>query len=182
MKKITYHYRSSFSYLNILPSRANTYVYSKDVLNYASTYGFIKQGGSWFSALDNEGNELYKCQGGPKMAKYIELNPEFYITLKLQVYSKIYEPYEFYYHFEKLKRFLKNEFEAMKKRAEEKIKYTELDQEELEILETLKESVYPLDSKTINNYLTERQIESALFELKRYYDDDEIELIKKRNN
>lgn len=172
--------RTSYSYLNVLVSRPTTFIYTKDVLNYASKFEFIKVAGSWFTAYSNDGKELYKCQGGTRMASYIELNPSFYITLKMQVYSKIYEPYEFYFHFKTLKDFLSKEFEAMKERAEEKIKYSELDEEELETVAELTELVFPLSDVKITDYLTDKQIDSALFELSRFYPEEELEKIKKR--
>lgn len=174
--------RNSFSLLNVLPSRAYTFNYFNDVLTYANKFGFIKQAGAWYYAYDSNGVELYKCSGGAKMVSYIQNNPTFYIGLKLQVYSKIYEPYEFYFHFKQLKDRLQKEFISIQNTVSDRLRFEDLNDEDREECEKFIKFDSGLDEKKITDFLNEKQIDLALHELKRFYDTETVEEISKRNN
>ncbi|MGL5711142.1 MAG: hypothetical protein ACRCW9_09935 [Cetobacterium sp.] len=168
--------------LNVLPSRPTTFNYYNDVLAYCVKFGFIRNSGAWFYASDASGNEIYKCSGGAKMAQYIQNNPTFYINLKLQVYSKIYEPFEFYFHFKQLKDRLEKEFASIKKTVENRLRFEDLSDEDREECETFITLESGLADKKISDLLNEKQIDLAVYELSRFYSEEDLEEIQKRNN
>lgn len=181
--KIGVPMKEAVTFLNTNPEQNMTFNYAKDVLQYASQFGFIKKGGAWFTALDGKGNELYKCQGGNKMADYIQLNPSFYIKLKLLIYSKLYMPYEFYYHFDTLRNMLYAEFTAMQELLRRELSFQDqLDEDDYEMFEGFIGQQTDITNLKISDVLEAGDIRKALFELEKFYGKEKTDKITVKNS
>ena len=101
--------RSASTMLNVNREVRQTFKYALDVINYATKFGIIEKAGAWFKATIN--GEEKKFQGQATLTAFVENDVDLYTNLKLACYAYIYQPFEFYFHFDYLKKKLEKETE-----------------------------------------------------------------------
>jgi recombination protein RecA len=172
----------AITFLNVNDKKNKTFEYAKDVMQLSIMYGFINQAGAWLSAIDSKGEVLYKCQGSDKMAAYIDMNPSFYVKLKLLCYSKIYRPYEFYYLFEDIKKALFRELTYLKASNTIDLHFMEdLSDKQKEVIQEVIDQKSDILSLKASDVLTSKVIMKAKYDLKNFYGKDYIKEIENRN-
>lgn len=172
--------RSATTLLNVNREVNKTFKYSNDVINYATKFGIIQKAGSWYKALIN--GEERKFQGVEGLNDFVENDANLYTDLKLACYSYIYQPYEFFFHYDYLKQKLKKENDLLKEDKRREVKYMEdLSEEEREdALEYINKECKILE-KPITDFLTPLQLERAIEELEEFYGTEKIEALKNKN-
>ena len=172
--------RTASTLLNINQEVQKTFKYTSDVINYATKFGIIQKAGAWFKA--NLNGEERKFQGVAALNDFVENDINLYTDLKLACYVYIYQPYEFFFHFDYLKKKLKKENDLLREDKKREVKYMEdlTDEDREAAIEHLGEESKIL-KKPISDFLTPLQIERAIEELSSFYDENKIEKLKAKN-
>jgi hypothetical protein len=172
--------RTVSTMLNVNREVRQTFKYAGDVLGYATKFGIINKTGSWFKMIVN--GEEKKFQGADQLSAHLENDVDLYTNLKLACYAHIYQPFEFYFHFDYLKKKLEKENQLLKEDKKWELKYMEdIDDEQKEAGYELLSTPTDIRSKKIDQFLTELQIEQAQEELGDFYGEERMELLRKLN-
>ena len=172
--------RSASTMLNVNREVRQTFKYALDVINYATKFGIIEKAGAWFKATVN--GEEKKFQGQATLTAFVENDVDLYTNLKLACYAYIYQPFEFYFHFDYLKKKLEKENQLLKADKKWELKYMEdIDDEQKEAGYELLNMPTDIRSKTIDQFLSPLQIEQAEEELAGFYGPERIETFKALN-
>lgn len=172
--------RSASTMLNVNREVRQTFKYALDVINYATKFGIIEKAGAWFKATVN--GEEKKFQGQATLTAFVENDVDLYTNLKLACYAYIYQPFEFYFHFDYLKKKLEKENQLLKADKKWELKYMEdIDDEQKEAGYELLNMPTDIRSKTIDQFLSPLQIEQAEEELAGFYGPERIEAFKALN-
>lgn len=172
--------RTVSTMLNVNREVRQTFKYATDVINYATKFDIINKAGAWFKMTIN--GEEKKFQGEDKLNAYIENDVDLYTDLKLACYAHIYQPFEFYFHFDYLKKKLEKENQLLKEDKKWELKYMEgVDEEQKEIGYAALSVPTTIRTRKIDQFLTPLQIEQAQEELGDFYGVERMELLKKLN-
>ena len=173
--------RTTATLLNIDPSKKGTFNYVQDVISYGSNLGFIEKNGAWFTMYDLDGVEK-KYNGNAKLEVALENDIDLYSTIKLRIYSKIYEPFEYFYHFNNLKEKIAIENRLLKEKKKEEIYFMEgLSAEDKTNAYAVLEKPLDFSTQTIDLFLSELKIEESVKTLKKFYDESLVDEIKSKN-
>lgn len=108
--KVAEPYKTTYSFLNVRYDRPYAFNMIEDTVEAGIRTGVLEQRGAWFYILDNNGNEVEKFQGRAGMFNKIASDINLYLTLKLRIYSKVYEGYEFYTLYSKIVKAINAEY------------------------------------------------------------------------
>lgn len=172
--------RTVSTMLNVNREVRQTFKYAGDVINYATKFNIINKAGAWFKMTVN--GEEKKFQGVDTLNAFVENDVDLYTDLKLACYAHIYQPFEFYFHFDYLKKKLEKENHLLKEDKKWELKYMEdIDDEQKEAGYKLLSIPTTIRSRKIDQFLTELQIEQAQEELGDFYGEERMELLRKLN-
>ena len=108
--KVAEPYKTTYSFLNVRYDRPYAFNMIEDVIEAGLKTGALSQAGAYYNILDNLGNKVEAFQGRARLVEKISQSVEFYLILKLRIYSKVYEEYEFYTLFSKIVDVLNKEY------------------------------------------------------------------------
>lgn len=113
--KVAEPYKTTYSFLNVRYDRPYAFNMIEDVIQAGLNTGVLDQRGAYYYILDKDGNEVEKFQGKANMFNRLANDIVVYLILKLRIYSKIYEGYEFYTLYSKIIDVINKEYYATMK-------------------------------------------------------------------
>ena len=160
--KISEPFKETFTWINLDRRKKIAVKKIQELVDYATLYGLITKGGSWYEIVDSNG-ETKKVQGTNGVNKLLSENPDFYTELKMLLYSKGLPPELFIVQFNNIKKLLEEENKSIKKIKIETAKIlnkedliTDMDKNEFKFDEKLEPSYY----------FSEEEYKLAMFNLK----------------